>query len=307
MQPYKYKDETEISALGFVDDVITVSESGFKTARLNSFMNAQFAMKKLRLGPKKCFSMHVGKTHEQFRNVELFFDGWTVKSVNMFESGDMNFNDTLNEDMNEMSHINYEKYLGQVISSDSKNTYNIEQLRNKGIGIQNNIIEMLERMPGGQFHFKIAVILRNSLLISSILSNSEVWYGLTKEEAKQLEQVDEMWIRNLFDLSRNVPIDLLYLELGLVPISFIIKGRKQMFLHHILQQKKDSLLHKFFMSQMKFPTQNDWVSSVLEELNELGIDLELEQIENMSKEKYKYILKERVEVKTFEYLIHKKN
>ena len=65
----------------------------------------------------------------------------------------MNWNDTLNEDMNEMSHINYGKYLGQVISSDSKNTHNIEQLRNKGIGIKNNIIEMLERMPGGQFHF----------------------------------------------------------------------------------------------------------------------------------------------------------
>ena len=170
--------------------------------------------------------MHVGKKHETFRNVELFFDGWTVKCVIMFESGDMNWNDTLNEDMNEISHINYEKDLGQVISSDSKNTHNIEQLRNKGIGIQNNIIEMLERMPGGEFHFQIAVILRNSLLISSILSNSEVWYGLTKEEAKQLEQVDEMLIRNLFDLSRNVPRDLLYLELGLVPISFIIKGRK---------------------------------------------------------------------------------
>ena len=145
----------------------------------------------------------------------------------------MNWNDTLNEDMNEISHINYEKDLGQVISSDSRNTHNIEQLRNKGIGIQNNIIEMLERMPGGEFHFQIAVILKNSLLISSILSNSEVWYGFTKEEAKQLEQVDEMWIRNLFDLSRNVPRDLLYLELGLVPIYFIIKGRKQMFLHHI--------------------------------------------------------------------------
>ena len=88
------------------------------------------------------------------------------------------------------------------------------------------MINMLERMPGGPFHFEMAVILRNALLISSILSNSEVWYGLTKVEAEQLEQIDEMWIRNLFDLSRNVARDLLYLELGLVPVSFIIKGRK---------------------------------------------------------------------------------
>ena len=48
-----------------------------------------------------------------------------------------------------------------------------------------------------------------------------------------------------------------------------------MFLHHILQQKKDTFLHKFVMTQIKFPTQNDWVSSVLEEFDELGIDLNL--------------------------------
>ena len=250
--------------------------------------------------------MQVGKRHEAFKNVELYFDGWSVQSVDKVETGDKDWKDILIEDMNEMSHIDSEKYLGQIISSDSKNTFNIEQLRNKGIGIQNKIVDMLERMPGGPFHFEIAVILRNALLISSILSNSEVWYGLTQLEAEQLEQIDEMWIRNLFDLSRNVAKDLLYLELGLVPVSFIIKGRKLMFLHHILHQKKDSLLHRFFMTQMEFPTQNDWVSTVLEDLVELEISLELEEIEKMSKERYKSLIQEKVRFKAFEYLLSKK-
>ena len=83
---------------------------------------------------------------------------------------------------------------------------------------------MLEKMPGGEYHFEISVILRNAMLISSLLTNSEVWYGVTKEDTDQLEQIDEMWIRNLFECSRNVPKDLLYLELGLVPISFMLKG-----------------------------------------------------------------------------------
>ena len=138
------------------------------------------------------------------------------------------------------------------------------------------------------------------------MSNSEVWYGLTKLEAEQLEQTDEMWIRNLFDLSRNVAKDLLYLELGLVPVSYIIKGRRLMFLHHILHQKKDSLLHRFFMTQMKFPTQNDWVSTVLEDIVELDISLELKEIEEMSKERFKSIVQEKVKIKAFEYLISKK-
>ena len=54
-------------------------------------------------------------------------------------------------------------------------------------------------MPGGQFHFEIGKILRNSYIISSILSSSEVWYGVTQDELEQLEQVDEMWIRNLME------------------------------------------------------------------------------------------------------------
>ena len=86
---------------------------------------------------------------------------------------------------------------------------------------------------------------------------------MTQADTEQLEQIDEMWMRNLIESSRNVPKDFLYLELGLVPISFIIKGRKQMFLHHILQQNEDSLLYSFFMAQMNSPSHNDWVSSIL--------------------------------------------
>ena len=107
------------------------------------------------------------------------------------------------------------------------------------------MIQMLEKKLGGHFHFKIAIILRNSLLISSMLSNSEVWYSLTKKDTDLVEQIDEMWMRNLFECSRNVAKDLLYLELRVVPISFIIKARKQMYLHHILHQPEDSLLYRF--------------------------------------------------------------
>ena len=135
----------------------------------------------MRLGAKKCFVMHVGNKHEDYKNIELCIDGWTVKTVESFDSGEQEWEGTLEDDMKEISHINSERYLCQVISSDSSNTNNITKQRDKDIGIQNEIIQMLEKMPGGTFHFELAVILRNALLISSILSNSEVWYGLTKE------------------------------------------------------------------------------------------------------------------------------
>ena len=58
-----------------VDDILTISESGYKTARLNSFINAKIAIKKLQLGPKKCSVLHTGKDHE---NIELYVDGWAI-------------------------------------------------------------------------------------------------------------------------------------------------------------------------------------------------------------------------------------
>ena len=130
---------------------------------------------------------------------------------------------------------------------------------------------------------------------------------MTQKDIEQLEQIDEMWMRNLFECSRNVPKDLLYLELGLIPISYIIKGRKQMFLHHILQQKEDSLLHRFFMAQMKSPSHNDWVSSVLEDMIQLEINLELEDIKYMKKEKYRTFVNDKVQQKAFEFLVERKS
>ena len=253
LEPYKYKDEVEIPALGMVDDILTISESGYKTSRMNSYINAKIAMKKLQLGPKKCSFLHTGKGHE---NIELFVDGWEIKSVKDVETG-KNSRQDIFEGSIEMSHLGSDKYLGQTISADGRNTNNIEKIKNKGIGIQNRIIQMLEIMPGGKFHFQIAIILRNSILLSSILSSSEVWYGITQQEYEQLEQVDEMLMRNLMKCSSSVPKDLLYLELSVLPIRFIIQTRRLLYLHHILQQKEDSLLYRFFMAQLTYPTYKD--------------------------------------------------
>ena len=76
-----------------------------------------------------------------------------MRCVKNVETGQMERNDTFKGDM-EIWHINEERYLGQIISSDGKNTENIEKIRNREIRLQNNVIHMLEAMPGGKFHFK---------------------------------------------------------------------------------------------------------------------------------------------------------
>ena len=100
---------------------------------------------------------------------------------------------------------------------------------------------------------------------------------------------------------------MLYLELGLIPIRFIIMLRKLIYLQHILKQKTEqTLLYRFFKAQFDNPTNDDWVSNVAKDLVSTGIQLELIEIENMSEEKYKNICKQKVQALAFEYLIVKK-
>ena len=77
--------------------------------------------------------------------------------------------------------------------------WNITARKNRGIGIVTKIMEKLNYVCFGRHYFKVAVILRNSNLISSLLTNSEAWYNVTQADIDLLESVDENLLRRVLD------------------------------------------------------------------------------------------------------------
>ena len=68
---YLYKNTLPVGFLGLVDDIVGVTEAGFKAHQLNSFMNVKTAEKSLQFGASKCKSMLVGKNKENvFNNIQ---------------------------------------------------------------------------------------------------------------------------------------------------------------------------------------------------------------------------------------------
>ena len=74
------------------------------------------------------------------------------------------------------------EYLGDIVSGKAKNYSNIKNRVGKGIGIINNIFNILDNVSFGQYYFNMAIILREALLINAILYNSSVWYNLSKKK-----------------------------------------------------------------------------------------------------------------------------
>ena len=53
---------------------------------------------------------------------------------------------------------------------------------------------------------------------------------------------------------------MLYLLTGSVPIEFILKRRRLIYLHHIMNQENESLLKTFFQHQLETRKTKDWTS-----------------------------------------------
>lgn len=193
-----------------------------------------------------------------------------------------------------------------IISSNGSNAKNIEARQNKGKGIVSQVMTILEDICFGNFQFEVAVILRNSLLINGILTNAEAWYDIKKNELETLEKVDESLLRQVLEAPSSTPKEMLYLEMGLLPIRFIIMSRRLNFLHCILNENKDSLIYRFFKAQADNPVKNDWSETIKQDLESLGLP-NCEEIQKMKQSFFHNLVKAAVEKEAFSYLLKKKN
>ena len=177
----------------------------------------------------------------------------------------------------------FETYLGDVISSTGSNEKNIELRVNQGIAAVNQIISMLNLTSLGHFFFEIALVLRESILISKLVFNSEIWYNISNNQLEKLEQIDEMYIRRLLNVAKTAPKVGLYMEFGIMPIKFIVKTRRLLYYWHILQRKKDELISRFYSAQKYSPSDGDWVYQIEKDKADVELKLSEAEIQSMSK------------------------
>ena len=84
------------------------------------------------------------------------------------------------------------------------------------------------------------------MLLKVLLFNSEAWLRITKKDLEKLEGIDRVFMRRIFQVPNSVPSSFLYLETGCVPIRYVMKTKRIMFLHHILTREENALISQDF-------------------------------------------------------------
>ena len=230
-----------------------MAECGVNSLVCNTFINKKIEMKNLEFGideetniAKKCRQMHVGKQNS--------------------------FCPPLKAHKAKIMKVDHEKYLGDVISNDGKLSKTIQQRISKGTGKISQIMTILKTVSLGHHYFPMAILLRNLLFVNAILVNSEVWYPLKESDLDQLEVIDRRLMRKLIDTPDGTPNELLYLELGCIPLKEIVKCRRLNFLHDLLTGKEDELIVRFFRAQLRNPSTGDWTEIVKNDLKDFQIN-----------------------------------
>ena len=218
-----------------------------------------------KFGKSKCHKMHVGK--ENMLCPDLKVHG------------------------TEMGLVKHDTYLGDIISSDGSNSKNVKSRVGKGLGIISEIINILETVSFGKYYFQIAMTLRESMFLNGILTNCEVWYNLKKSEIEDLEELDRMLLRKIFNTQITCPKEALYLESGAVPISVIVKSRRLNYLHYLVKEDEETMLSKFFYAQWNSEVKNDWTCQVRLDLADFCLPEDLDFIKSKSEYSFKKIVK----------------
>ena len=182
-----YRNILKIPKLSFDDDSCEISYCGKSTQVLNSYTRKEVNTRKLQFADDKCHRLHISKGKATQKCSEIYIDKWTYKN---FENNGENISKDIYEGVSPISSVSMQEYLGICISKDGKNTLTINAKVAKGQGIINDIFSILESVYFGDYFFEAAILLRNSLLLSVILHNTEILYNLTNNDIKRLEDLD---------------------------------------------------------------------------------------------------------------------
>ena len=278
---YYYKGIVGIPPLQMIDDVLGIQNCSRESQKLNSTINTFINLEKLKLSESKCRNVHVGSEKIQCKSLKI--DGCQMKNTNK------------------------EKYLGDYIDKTGSSKTNIEDRKSKGYGITTNVLAIINEIPLAHWKVQAGLKLRQAMLINGILFNSEAWHGVNKKEIVILEKVDEALLRGVLSAHPKIPLEALYLETKSVPIRFILASRRILYMHSILQKDESEMVRQTFEAQKIQPLEGDFVKLVMEDCEIIGLKMTEKEIKSMRKQKFKSIVKNRIQKAAFEYLLTLKN
>ena len=263
------------SSLLFVDDMFDLS---FNVEEyLKSHENAIIfgRMKKIPFSKKKCKSMAINGDKDD-TIPPLFIE------------------DTILQIVREIV------YLGDVINDLGNNDSMMEDRVKRGISAMIRIEALIKETGLGIHTIDVHLLLYRALFVSCMIFNSQAWSNLSEKNITTLEKLQCKCLKKIVNAPQSTANSFTYLEFGVLPLRYEIERNQLVFLHHIIHLEDTDPVKVMWENMRKFPHEANWWSGVQKLL--IKYDICLEDVEKLSKESYKNMVKIRITDSAFSAL-----
>ena len=275
---YKYRGVVPIPTLQMVDDILGIQKCDNSMVIQNSYINSFIESRRQKFCENKCSRLHIGKHNKKGGCPELYIHN--IKMKNSLK----------------------EKYLGDILSSSGNPHLTVLDRISRGYGIIGEIMSILDEIPTGRKRIKIGLLLRQSWFLNSILLNSESWHSITDTDIEKLTILDNCLMRYILGAHSKVPTEMLFLETAAIPIKYVIKCRRMIYLKEILDRKDNEIINKIYYTQKANPLKGDWWLLVQEDFNFICENINEDFIINMKTVEYKKYIKSKIRHAVFNIL-----
>lgn len=203
----------KVPVLLWVDDVITCVVGKTEQKAILQHIDQFGKDHKLKWGQQKCQVMRVGK------HVRNDSETWSI--------GNMQIQET----------VSY-RYLGDVVTSDGKNTKNIDARKNKIMASTISIKTIAANETLNMMETSVILNLHDAVNLSALLTNSEAW-NLNKGECEKIEQIEIQAIKLLFDLPSHIPTPALIHQFGLLYTKQRIEQKQLIYLWKLMNKEEN--------------------------------------------------------------------
>ena len=283
---FMFKGKVPVPIMGMVDDQISISKQGIPAQRINSHVNMMTAVKGLQYGDIKCVNMTIRNVCDktEFED-KLYVDAWSVERkkdcVNDIYLGKVG-----------MKSAQDHKYLGIFLNNKGKHHATVKDKLNKAIGQRRTIMSKLEDLQLGKYYFQVARSLRQTIFLGSILYGTEALVNLGINDIEKLEKADEELLRMILKAPSKTPKAALYVEMGAIPIRYIIMMRRLNYYHYISNLNDTNVTRAVVEAMKNEPTKGDWFSQVAKDMAD--IDMVDQLLTTMSRNEAKQTVKKKV-------------
>ena len=153
------------------------------------------------------------------------------------------------------------------------------------------------------YHFiKSAITMYNSVLISTILYNSQAWSNLTKADIRKLEVIQLKYLKRIVRAPQSTTKSFVDLEFGVLPLEYMIHMRQLTFLHHITSLCENDPVKRMFEVQKTLPFEKNWANNVANLLIKYKLNSIYKNIDKLSKASWTKIVKTSIRQCAFDNL-----